>query len=194
MKNCKSAGTDSIINEVLKAIAEEILSALNKLFNLIYNSVQYPSNWRQALIVPIFKKKGDQDDPNCYRGIALISSFAKLFNNILNERLTNFLKKNKVISEFQIGFSKKARIADHMFVLRHLIDSHVKQNRKQISAAFIDFEKAFDTVWRDALLYKLLKAGIHGRMFNMIKSMYEETYYSVKCKDSLTTFLKAPVM
>ena len=146
LKNCKSAGTDSIINEVLKAIAEEILPALNKLFNLIYNSGQYPSNWRQALIVPIFKKKGDHDDPNCYRGIALISCLAKLFNNILNERLTNFLKKNKVISEFQIGFSKKARTADHMFVLRHLIDSHVKQNRKQIFAAFIDFEKAFDTV------------------------------------------------
>ena len=131
MKNCKSAGTDSIINEVLKAIAEEILPALNKLFNLIYNSGQYPSNWRQALIVPIFKKKGDHDDPNCYRGIALISCLAKLFNNILNERLTNFQKKNKVISEFQIGFSKKARTADHMFVLRHLIDSHVKQNRNK---------------------------------------------------------------
>ena len=72
LKNCKSAGTDSNINEVLKAIAEEILPALNKLFNLIYNSRQYPSNWRQALIVPVFKKKGDHDDPNCYRGIALI--------------------------------------------------------------------------------------------------------------------------
>ena len=78
-----------------------------------------------------------------------------------------------------------------MFVLRHLIDSHVKQNRKQIFAAYIDFEKAFDTVWRDALLYKLLKAGIHGRMFNMIKSMYEEIYYSIKCKDGLTTFFKS---
>ena len=40
-------------------------------------------------------------------------------------------------------------------------------------------------------MYKLLKAGIHGRMFNMIKSMYEETYYSVKCKDGLTAFFKS---
>ena len=157
LKNCKSAGTDSIINEVLKAIAEEILQALNTLFNLIYNSGQYRSNWRQALIVPIFKKTGDHNDPNCYRGIALISCLAKLFNNILNERLTNFLKKNKVISEFQISFSKKARTADHMFVLRLLIDSHVKQNRKQIFAAFIDFEKAFDTVWQMLCCINFLK-------------------------------------
>ena len=146
------------------------------------------------MIVPIFKKKGGHDDPNCYTEIALISCLAKLFNNMLNERLTNFVKKNKVISEFQIGFSKKAQTADHMFVLHHVIDSHVEQNKNQIFAAFIDFEKAFDTVWRDALLYKLLKAGIRGRMCNMIKSMHEEIYYRVKCKDGLTTLLKAAVV
>ena len=122
----------------------------------MYNSGYYPSGWRKALIVLIYKKKGDLDGPNYYRGIALISCLAKLFNNILNERLTNFLRKNKIISEYQIGLSKKARTADHMFVLSHLIDTHVKQSRKHIFAAFIDFEKAFDSVWRDALLYKLL--------------------------------------
>ena len=78
-----------------------------------------------------------------------------------------------------------------MVVLRHLIDTHVKQNRKHIFAACIDFEKAFDSVWQDALLYKLLKAGIHGTMFNMIKSMSEETYYSVKCQDGLTAFFES---
>ena len=140
LKNSKSAGLDSIINEVLKAIGEEILPVLNKLFNFIYNSGYYPSGWKEALIVPIYKKKGDLDDPNYYRGIALTSYLAKLFNNILNERLTNFLRINKIISQYQIGFSKKARTADHMFVLRHLIDTHAKQNRKRIFAAFIDFE------------------------------------------------------
>ena len=78
-----------------------------------------------------------------------------------------------------------------MFVLRHLIDTHVKQSRKHIFAAYTDFEKALDSVWQDALLYKLLKAGIHGKMFNIIKSMYEETYYSVRCQDGLTAFFKS---
>ena len=99
----------------------------NYSFNFIYNSGYYPSGWRKAVIVPIYKKKGDFDDPNYYRGIALISCLAKLFNNILNERLTNFLRKNKITSEYQIGLSKKARTADHMFVLRHLIDTHVNK-------------------------------------------------------------------
>ena len=61
LKNSKSAGLDSIINEVLKAIGEEILP--NKLFNFIYNSGYYPYGLKTALIVPIYKKKGDLDDP-----------------------------------------------------------------------------------------------------------------------------------
>ena len=40
-------------------------------------------------------------------------------------------------------------------------------------------------------MYKILKAGIHGRMFNIITSMYEETYYSVRRQDGLTAFLKS---
>ena len=163
---------------------------MNQLFNFIYSSGYYHSGWKKALIVPIYKKKGDLDNPSYYRGIALISCLAKLFNNILNERLTNLLRKNKIISEYQIGFSKKP---EQLIICLscHIIDTHVKQYRKHIFAAFIDFEKAFDSVWRDALLYKLLKAGILSRMFNMVKSMYEETYYSVKCRDGLTAFFKS---
>ena len=78
-----------------------------------------------------------------------------------------------------------------MFILRHQIDLHVKQRKKDIFAAFIDFEKAFDAIWRDALLYRLLKTGIHGRMFKIIRSMYSDTYYGMKCSDGYTLFFSS---
>ena len=84
-----------------------------------------------------------------------------------------------------------SRTADYMFISRHLIDLHVKQRKKYIFAAFIDFEKAFDTIWRDALLYKLLKTGVHGRMFKIIRFMYSDTYYGVKCSDGHTPFFSS---
>ena len=146
LKPGKTSGLDSILNEVIKAIAYEIFPTLQKLFNLIYNSGYYPLNWRKAITIRIFKKDKDFNDPSSYRGIALISCLAKLFNNILNERLVSFLNKHSVISEFQIGFKKGSRTPDHVFILRHLIDPHVKQRKKDIFAAFIDFEKAFDTI------------------------------------------------
>ena len=46
--------------------------------------------------------------------------------------------------------------------------------------AFIDFLKAFDYLNRDCLWFKLLKSGIRGSMYNIIKHMYEETNASVK--------------
>ena len=45
---------------------------------------------------------------------------AKLFNTILTNRLDVFLKDNALINPVQVGFTKKARTADHMFVLRTL--------------------------------------------------------------------------
>jgi hypothetical protein len=36
---------------------------------------------------------------------------------------------------------------------------------KCTQAALIDFEKAYDSVWRERLLVKLLKSGIQGKMW-----------------------------
>jgi hypothetical protein len=38
--------------------------------------------------------------------------------------------------------------------------------------AFVDFEKAFDNIWRVALWYKLLLNNINGKMYNFIVNMY----------------------
>ena len=50
-----------------------------------------------------------------------MSAVGKLFNTVLNNRLDSFSVDNNVISNCQIGFSKNARTADHMFILKTLI-------------------------------------------------------------------------
>ena len=51
------------------------------------------ADWCQSVIRPIYKNKGDIDDPNNYRGISLLSCFGKLFTSYLNRRLTIFIEK-----------------------------------------------------------------------------------------------------
>ena len=57
----------------------------------------------------------------------------------------------------------------------------------------MDFSKAFDTVWRPALLYKILRKGIGGNFFNIIKHMYSTTKCAVRqgslCSDFFNTTL-----
>ena len=51
---------------------------------------------------------------------------------------------------------------------------------------FVDLRKAFDTVRREALFQKLLRYGVCGKLFNIIKAMYSVVKYSVKLQSDLT--------
>ena len=46
---------------------------------------------------------------------------------------------------------------------------------KPLYMAFIDYQKAFDTIWRAGLWHKLIKQGISGKFLNVVKSMYEKS-------------------
>ena len=70
--------------------------------------------------------------------------------------MEKFAEENQLIDTKQIVFRKKARTADHMFVLDTLYKKYVKQNRP-LFLCFIDFRKAYDQVWRSGLLLRLLE-------------------------------------
>ena len=62
-----------------------------------------PPQWREGLIVNLFKK-GDKEDPWNYRGITLLSVVGKVFCKVLNDRLVKHLDKGKALREGQAGF------------------------------------------------------------------------------------------
>ena len=62
----------------------------------------------------------------------------------------------------QIGFTKGKRTSDHIFVLKAIIDNTLKRTISQVYAAFVDFQKAYDSVNRDLLFQKIYERGIQG--------------------------------
>ena len=170
---------------MLKCGFPHLKNCLLRLFNSILTHGSYPSNWKKAYLSPVHKG-GTLDNPNNYRGISILSCAGKLFSTILTKRLDDFLKDNALINAVQIGFTKKARTADHMFVLRTLIEKYTKDKCGKLFACFLDFRKAFDTVIHAIMLYKLLKNGIAGNFYNVIKNMYVDNNLSVKMQDGFT--------
>ena len=63
-----------------------------KLFNLIIKTGIIPEAWSKGTILPIYKNKGDINDPDNYRGITILSCFRKLFTALLNQRLNSYLE------------------------------------------------------------------------------------------------------
>ena len=79
------------------------------------------------------------------------SCLGKCFTSILNYRLNTFLEEHEILNKHQIsGFRYGFRTSDHILVLKTIIDSY-KLHKKPLFACFIDFRKAYDSVWREGL-------------------------------------------
>ena len=80
-----------------------LLQGFVKLFNLILEVGNFPRQWCEGLITPIFKSD-DRLNCNNYRGICITSCLGKFFCLILKERLHNFMTENNILHPSQIGF------------------------------------------------------------------------------------------
>ena len=177
LKNSKAAGPDLLLSEIIKYSSQVTVKAMTKLFNLIFQTGCYPDSWNKAFIVTVFKS-GDKEDPNNYRGISLVNTLAKIFSAVLNNRIMLYMKDK--FSAVQFGFRPNHRTADSVFIVKTLITKYLSLLKKPIYACFVDLRKAFDSIWRKALFFKLMSAGVGRKMVNIIKSMYLDTKSSLK--------------
>lgn len=189
LKNNKACGMDNILNEHIKATANILMDRYVELFNNVLTSGVIPSEWTKGYIVPLYKNKGEKNDPNNYRGITILSCLGKVFTQVINNRLNEFAETIDMIGVEQAGFRKGYSTIDHIFTLKSLLNIYLSKGQK-IYACFIDYAKAFDSVWRSALWKKLLDRGIDGKVIRVIMNMYKNAKSSIKGADGLTNFFK----
>ena len=97
------------------------------------------------------------------------------------------------IKDFSSTFSRVTyfilpnnRTADHVLTLRTLINKYVNCHKTKVHACFVDFRKAFDSVWHDGLLYKLLQINVRGNFYKVIKSLYSNSTCSIRIGNNQT--------
>lgn len=62
----------------------------------------------------------------------------------------------------------------------------VYEKHRHTGAVFIDISKAFDKVWHDGLLYKLMSINTPSSLFNIINSFLLNRQFSVKINDNIS--------
>ena len=188
LKNGKACGTDKILNEFIKSTFSKMKQVYVDLFNRILNDGQIPESWTIGMIIPIYKNKGDKGDFNNYRGITILSCLGKMFTSVINSRLNKYANETRLINENQTGFRKNYSTLDHIFLLKNFIDIFVKNSNQKLYCAFVDYKKAFDTVCRSGLWYKLINSGITGKLYNVIVNMYKNIKSCVNSDGNLSDF------
>ena len=191
MKINKAPGPDGVLAGMLKNSIPQTLHFIVALFNQIFDSGVYPSSWTGAIVVPIHKA-GRTDIPDNYRGVSLLSILGKVFSQIINKRLSTWAAENNKIDETQSGFRAGYSTVDNIFVLYAIVQKYLLRRSGKVYVCFVDFRKAFDWVNRAVLWNTLRKAGVGGKMLQVLQSMYRTVKACVRCPDTLTEFFDCP--
>ena len=105
---------------------------------------------------------------------------SKVYITILTWRITSFVDAYDRLSESQAGFRSGYSTMDNAFVLYTVVSKYFNMKRKSLYIAFIDFQKAFDSVNRSILYNVLQKNGLKENLYKSIHSIYRSVKACVK--------------
>ena len=112
--------------------------------------------------------------------------------NLLNKRLQKYLEKNNILAEEQNGFRAARSCIDHVFVMCTILRNR-KMLGKETFLCFIDYKKAFDSIDRNLLLYKLSNIVVSGSIYRAISSMYSNPKSRVILQNYSTDYFDCPI-
>ena len=104
----------------------------------------------------------------------------------MNTRLEKFCVKHNIIDEKQASHKKSSRTSDNVFILDSLFNKYCVKEKGKLFSWFIDFKKAFDSVWHEGLFLKLLRHDIGGPFYKVLKVMYDNVFSSLKIDGHIT--------
>ena len=105
LDSSKACGPNSVPTNILKVLGAYISTALATLINQSFFKGIFLSSLKTAKLIALFNK-GDPKITSNYRPISLLSSFSKLYERLMYNRLYSFITHNKLIHPLQCGFQK----------------------------------------------------------------------------------------
>ena len=184
LKNGKAPGEDGIYPEFLKGAEEEIVEILTPLFQRVWTSGIIPSEWRESVVIPLYKGKGSRSSCDNYRPISLLSVPGKVFAAILLSRIKPLLLRSRRPN--QSGFAPGRSTTDAILALRLLAEVHREFNRP-LYVAYLDIKAAFDSADREALWKWLTGIGTPTVILGLVRQLYSDTTARVQVGPTLST-------
>ena len=162
----KTPGKDGIFNEMLKFVFEDIAPCIATLFKYIAILDEIPELWKQALIVPVYKNKGDPLDVKNYRPIALTSCLRRAFEKVIALQLA---PADEFLDTAQGGFRQHRSTLDQIAMLQEICIQHPEAYH-----AFLDIQAAYDCVDRRILWTRLVvHSKVHLKLLRTIRALFD---------------------
>lgn len=168
LNNWKSPGPDKIQNYWWK-----YLDSLHPLIAvLVDKTIRNPQLLPEYLtqgITYLKPKSENTADPKNYRPITCLNTLYKLITSIITSLIDVFLTKNNIITEEQKGCTKRSRGSKEQLIIDMVTTKQAKINKKNIAMAWIDYQKAYDSIPHSWLLEVLSIYKIDTNLIAFLK-------------------------
>jgi len=182
----KSPGPDGFNFRFIKTFWDILKSDICKVLEEFHRFGSIPRGTNSSFIT-LIPKGVTQHSLNDYRPISLIGSLYKIIAKILSSRLRNVMPK--LISDNQFAFIGGRNILDGVAIANEVIDD-AKKNNKPCLLFKVDFEKAYDSVSWDFLLYMMNRIGFHEKWLGWMRRWLNSTHISILVNGSPTEEFK----
>jgi hypothetical protein len=164
-----SAGPDGISGKLLRDLASVITLPLFIIFQQSLAHCVFPSAWKSATVIPIYKGKGARDSPSSYRPVSLCSVLGKTLEKLLRDQILSAATAVKPICSLQHGFTKKRSTTTNLLMTEKIINEALNSG-SPVDVITVDFSRAFDKISHELLLRVLQKRGIPDRLIRWLRS------------------------
>ena len=179
----KAADVYGVTAEHIYHGGQELLTAVQTLFNNILYDKDVPPAMKIGILNPIYKNKGSAKESQNYRGITITPALTRLLEAVIKARIKPTLLKSQ--NWYQRGFTENSSPMNCALMVEEFFRNN-KDLNKPTYMAFMDAKAAFDVVVHPNLMRKLYKAGIGPTEWLVINSLHDNSVTSVKWKDEMS--------
>ena len=132
-----------------------------------------------------FPKKGDLRLAKNYRSITLTSIAVKIYNALLRNRIEP--KIDNILTKDQNGFRRNRSTTSQILTIRRILEG-IWAKHLQVTLLFVDFTKAFDSIYKGKMEQILLAYGLPKEAVAAIMILYRNTKVKVRSPDGDTEY------
>ena len=168
LKPDKACEPDKVSPKLLKSAGRALIPSLLFLYNSSAKSNRVPDQWKNADVLSLYKKDDETEKGN-YGPISLLCVPGKLLETCVSSTITNHLTDHQLSHPHQWAY-KKGHSTELLLVKMTEEWRQALDNNLVVGVVFVDFRKAFDSIFHPALFRKLQELGVSGNLWLWIKN------------------------
>jgi hypothetical protein len=181
-------GPGRIPSQAIKEVFmdDDSRAVLLLLVNLCFQSGTIPTPWGMAELFVLFKGKGLPTLADNYRAIALSDDFRRVYERLIQGRLSTWSYLNNATGSMQFGFRRGVGTVEAIFVLRTFMLYVTRVLQVPGFAVFIDIRKAFPSMSRPKIVETMRKHCVPANLTRAIASLLSGSTQRLKVNGKLT--------